>query len=49
MSDTVASIIPTRRTAIVLLVSVWLGYSGALLGWWAYTTPANHICFAPRS
>ena len=49
MSDTIARFKPARKTAIVLLVGAWLGYSGALLGWWAYTTPASDICFAPRS
>ncbi|HRQ55883.1 MAG TPA: hypothetical protein PLN31_00555 [Azoarcus taiwanensis] len=40
---------PLRRLTISLIVCVWLGYSGALLGWWAYTSPASEICFAPRS
>lgn len=49
MPETAARTNPARKAMIFLVVSVWLGYSGALLGWWAYTTPSSDICFAPRS
>ncbi len=38
-----------KRLAVWMLMTVWLSYSGALLGWWAYTEPTGDSCIAsPR-
>lgn len=40
---------PGHKILILLIMSTWLAYSGALLCWWAYVIPADDVCFAPRN
>lgn len=33
-----------RKLLIIALAALWLGYSAAVLGWHAWTSPATDVC-----